>query len=245
MKHWVWDWMLKYGLPDWTPTGVSDGSGLCISCFSLFWKPLYVAKGVPAGMEVWMKHKCQPKQNGNLPPLLIVSSAVWHPVASLTLAFSHETHAANLLRFVMICVMIWCYQEAEKVHKVQFTKSEITTLMFWALKEIRVNTLWLYLLGKLQFGAVGALFGLQAHQVGNRRVQEVEERGWQDGNVDVLPLERKQQGGDALSHRHQPLVVWERERRVVQALLSTSVSYERRRWTWHLRRSWPTEGHAV
>lgn len=161
-----------------------------------------------------------------------MSSAVWHPVASLTLAFSHEAHAANPLRFVMIWVIVWCYQEAEKVHKVQFTKSEITTWRFWTLKEITVNTLWLYLLGKLQFGAVCALFGLQAHQVGNRRVQEVEERGWQDGNIDVLPLERKQQGGDALSHRHQPLVVCEKERRAVQALLSSTVLYERRRWTW-------------
>lgn len=64
-----------------------------------------------------------------------------------------------------------------------------------------------YLLRKLQLGAVRALFRLEAHQVGNRSIQEVEERGWQDGNIDVLPLEGEQQGGDALGHGHQPLVV--------------------------------------
>lgn len=67
----------------------------------------------------------------------------------------------------------------------------------------------LYLLGKLEFGAVSALFRLQAHQVGNGCIQEVEEGGWQDGNVDMLPLEGKQQRGDALCHCHQSLIVWE------------------------------------
>lgn len=75
------------------------------------------------------------------------------------------------------------------------------------LKVRHVALINVYLLRKLQFRAVSALFGLQAHQVGNRSVQEVEERGWQDGNIDVLPLEGKQQGGDALGHCHQPLEV--------------------------------------
>lgn len=64
-----------------------------------------------------------------------------------------------------------------------------------------------YLLRKLQFRAVSALFGLKAHQVGNRSIQEVEERGWQDRNIDVLPLEGKQQSGEALCNSHQPLVL--------------------------------------
>lgn len=51
--------------------------------------------------------------------------------------------------------------------------------------------LMLYLLRKLEFGAVSALFGLQAHQVGNRCIEEMKEGGWQDGNIDVLPLEGK------------------------------------------------------
>lgn len=72
----------------------------------------------------------------------------------------------------------------------------------------------MYLLRKLQFGAVGALFGLQTHQVRNRSIQEVEERGWEDGNIDVLPLEGKQQGGDALGHCHQLLVVWKEHKSI-------------------------------
>lgn len=70
-----------------------------------------------------------------------------------------------------------------------------------------MQSLTVYLLRKLQFGTIGALFGLQTHQVGDRGVQEVEERGGKDGNIDVLPLEGKQQRGDAISHCHQPLVV--------------------------------------
>lgn len=34
-----------------------------------------------------------------------------------------------------------------------------------------------------------------------------------NGQVDVLPLEGEEQGGDALRHRHQTLVVWGDERR--------------------------------
>lgn len=48
---------------------------------------------------------------------------------------------------------------------------------------------------------------MEAHEVRHRGVQEVEEGGGQDGNVDVLPLEGEHQGGDALCHRHQPLVI--------------------------------------
>lgn len=65
----------------------------------------------------------------------------------------------------------------------------------------------MYLLRKLQLGAVSSLLGLQAHEVGNGSIQEVEQGGRQDGNIDVLPLKGEQQGGDALCHRHQPLVV--------------------------------------
>ena len=66
-----------------------------------------------------------------------------------------------------------------------------------------------YLLRQLQLGAVGALLGLQTHQVGHGGIQEVAQRGGQDGHVHMLPLEREEQGGDALCHRHQTLVVCE------------------------------------
>ena len=70
-----------------------------------------------------------------------------------------------------------------------------------------------YLLGQLQLGPVGPLPGLQPHEVGDGRVQEVEQRGGQDGHVHVLPLEGEEQRGHALRHRHQPLVVWRTQRR--------------------------------
>lgn len=65
-----------------------------------------------------------------------------------------------------------------------------------------------YLLGQLQFGPVRALFGLETHHVRDRGVQEVSERRREDGDVNVLPLEREQQSGDALGHCHQALVIW-------------------------------------
>lgn len=40
----------------------------------------------------------------------------------------------------------------------------------------------------------------------------MEEGGGQNGDVDVLPLEGEHQGGDALCHRHQPLVICREER---------------------------------
>lgn len=49
-----------------------------------------------------------------------------------------------------------------------------------------------HLLRQLQFGAVRALFGLQAHEVGHRGVQEVQQRSGKDGHVHMLPLEGKQ-----------------------------------------------------
>lgn len=64
-----------------------------------------------------------------------------------------------------------------------------------------------YLLRQLQLGAVVLTVGVQAHEVRHGGVQEVEEGGGQDGDVDVLPLEGEHQGGDALRHRHQPLVI--------------------------------------
>lgn len=63
------------------------------------------------------------------------------------------------------------------------------------------------LLRQLQLGAVGSLLGLQPHQVGNRSVQKMQERGRKDGDIHVLPLKREQQRCDPLCHCHQTLVI--------------------------------------
>lgn len=63
------------------------------------------------------------------------------------------------------------------------------------------------LLRQLQLGAVGALLRLQPHQVGNRSIQKMQERGRKDGDVHMLPLKREQQRCDSLCHRHQTLII--------------------------------------
>lgn len=65
----------------------------------------------------------------------------------------------------------------------------------------------LYLLRQLKVGAVILAIRMEAHQIGHRGIQEVEEGGGQNGNIHMLPLEGEHQGGDALRHRHQLLVV--------------------------------------
>lgn len=63
------------------------------------------------------------------------------------------------------------------------------------------------LLRQLQLGAVGSLLRLQPHQVGNRSIQEMQEGGRKDGDIDMLPLEWEQQCCDSLCHCHQPLII--------------------------------------
>lgn len=59
-----------------------------------------------------------------------------------------------------------------------------------ACERVLVNAC--HLLRQLQFGAVRALFGLQAHEVGHRGIQEVQQGCGKDGHVYMLPLEGKQ-----------------------------------------------------
>ena len=47
----------------------------------------------------------------------------------------------------------------------------------------------------------------EAHDVGHRRVQEGLQSGRQDGDVDVGPGERVEQGCHGLAHQHQLLKV--------------------------------------
>lgn len=65
----------------------------------------------------------------------------------------------------------------------------------------------LYLIGQIQSGALSTVPPLDTHEEGHWCIQEVVQGSGQDGQVDMLPLEREQQGGDALCHSHQPLVV--------------------------------------
>ena len=51
---------------------------------------------------------------------------------------------------------------------------------------------------------------VKSHDEGNGSIEEVEEGGREDGNVDVGPLEGKHEAGDALSHQHQSLAVCNR-----------------------------------
>ena len=48
---------------------------------------------------------------------------------------------------------------------------------------------------------------MQAHDEGNRCVEEVHHGGRKYGYVDMLPGEGKQEHADALGHEHQSLVV--------------------------------------
>ena len=48
---------------------------------------------------------------------------------------------------------------------------------------------------------------VQAHDVGDRGVEEMDEGGWKDGHVDMLPGEREDESRDALRYRHQTLVI--------------------------------------
>jgi hypothetical protein len=48
---------------------------------------------------------------------------------------------------------------------------------------------------------------LQTHDVGHGRVEEVHQRSRDNRNVDVLPGERKKQGGDALGNEKQPVEI--------------------------------------
>lgn len=61
---------------------------------------------------------------------------------------------------------------------------------------------------KVEGGAASPVPPLDAHQERHGGVQEVVQRRGNNGQVDVLPLEREEQGGHALRHRHQTLVVW-------------------------------------
>lgn len=63
------------------------------------------------------------------------------------------------------------------------------------------------LLRQLQLGAVGSLLRLQTHQVGNRSIQKMQERGRKDGDIHVLPLKWEQQRCDSLCHCHQTLII--------------------------------------
>lgn len=60
---------------------------------------------------------------------------------------------------------------------------------------------------KVQGGELSSVPALDSHQKWHWCVQQVVEMGGNDGQVDVLPLEREEEGGDALRHRHQTLVV--------------------------------------
>lgn len=69
----------------------------------------------------------------------------------------------------------------------------------------------LYLVRKVEGGSLSSFSAVDAHHERHRSLQEVMQRCRDDGQVDVLPLEREQQSGDALGHCHQTLVVWGEE----------------------------------
>ena len=58
-----------------------------------------------------------------------------------------------------------------------------------------------------QFGGVGGSLDPQTHDVGYRGVEESSLGGGEDGNEDVRPGEREQEGRQAVGSPHQLLVV--------------------------------------
>ena len=68
-------------------------------------------------------------------------------------------------------------------------------------------------MGQVKGRPLNPVPALEPHQEGDGGVQQVQQRARQDGEVDVLPLEGKQQAGDALRHGHQTLQVWWEEQR--------------------------------
>lgn len=60
---------------------------------------------------------------------------------------------------------------------------------------------------QVEGGSLGFVSALDTHQKRHGSIQKVMQWCRNDGQVDVLPLEREQQSGDALCHHHQTVVV--------------------------------------
>ena len=58
--------------------------------------------------------------------------------------------------------------------------------------------------------ALGVWIHPQAHDEGDRSIQESMLRGRQNGNVDMRPGEGEEEGGETLGTHHEPREVWKK-----------------------------------
>lgn len=75
---------------------------------------------------------------------------------------------------------------------------QFSHITFALSRDVFTRQLVWYLMWKVQGGTLSSISALDSHQKGHRRVQQVVQMCRDDGQVDVLPLEREEQGSDAL-----------------------------------------------